>query len=321
MAQTESARRYALAMRRAVEAQFVVDLSAMTDDEAFVSAPATWADEVYDYDLSLPKSLGLTTGDTTAPGLYVNKIKDYVGNLNAFVAGYAVKRPTNVSRSDIDVVTLPGLSPQTFTSTNGLATYQQVVEWLLLCTGSSTWKTVASGQDPSTVCPADSPAVRARLLFRLDPWGRCDSASAAPPFGARFNSRWQAVAVNFVGTGVRDCSHASDPIACGTAQFIPYDLTHTGPAEVSDFNETWHTLELPIAQIEGAKGLAAEIVLDPLRDGWSTSYISPIARSELTVRPLGGDYVIEFAVTPEIVLPRIERVQVLVGSSSWVKQQ
>jgi hypothetical protein len=42
-----SARRLAVTARRAVEARFVVDLSEMNDSEAFVQAPAVWADEIY----------------------------------------------------------------------------------------------------------------------------------------------------------------------------------------------------------------------------------------------------------------------------------
>jgi hypothetical protein len=322
MAQTESARRYALAMRRAIEAQFVVDLSTMKDDEAFVAAPASWADEVYDYDLSLPKSLGLTVGNSSnGQGLYVNKVKDYVQNLTAFVAGYAVKRPTAVSRNDIDVLTLPGLKPQTYSSQNQTTTYQDPSEWFLMCKGSTKWTTIPVGTSPGAVCPAATPAVRAKLVFELDPWGRYNGSLVNGPFGARYNGRWQELAVNFVGTGVRDCTNALDPIACGTQEYVPYNLRHVGPASVTDFHEQWHILELPVALIEGGKGLAAEIVLDPLRDGWNTSYVSPIARTELELRPLGGAYELEFEVTPEIILERIERVQLLVGSSSWVKQQ
>jgi hypothetical protein len=322
VAETESARRYALAMRRAIEAQFVVDLSTMKDDEAFVSAPASWADEVYDYDLSLPQSLGLTVGDSSnGQGIYVNKIKDYVQNLTAFVAGYAVKRPTAVSRSDIDLVTLPGLKPQSYVSQNQTTTYQAPSEWFLMCKGSTTWTTIPVGASPGAVCPAAEPAVRAKLVFELDPWGRYNGTRINAPFGARYNGRWQEMAVNFVGTGVRDCTNALDPIACGTTEYVPYNLRHIGPASVTDYQEQWHLMDLPVAQIEAGKGLAAEIVLDPLRDGWNTSYVSPIARTELELRPLGGAYELEFEIAPEIVLERIERVQLLVGSTSWVKQQ
>ncbi|MBK7581174.1 MAG: hypothetical protein IPI67_13280 [Myxococcales bacterium] len=106
----ENSRRYALAARRATEARFVVDLSHLNQPEAFVGSPATWADEVYEYDLSLPGSVGLATGENQPGGIYANKVKDYVTNLESFVSGYAVTRPAAVAKDDIDVLTLPGLS-------------------------------------------------------------------------------------------------------------------------------------------------------------------------------------------------------------------
>jgi hypothetical protein len=127
--------------------------------------------------------------------------------------------------------------------------------------------------------------------------------------------------VDFVGTGVKDCTKAADPNGCYAQGFIPFNLTHAGPAWVTDYDEVWRFSDVPSGQIEGGKALAAEIWLDPLRDGWSTSYIAPVARTELLLRPVGGAYALEFLVGPEIVLHRIERVQLLVGSSSWVKQQ
>lgn len=56
----DNARRYALAARRGIEARYVVDLSTLTGPESFVESPATWADEVYSYDLSLPAAVGLS---------------------------------------------------------------------------------------------------------------------------------------------------------------------------------------------------------------------------------------------------------------------
>ena len=48
----ESSRRYSLAARRATEARYVVDLSELDKDEAFVASPKVWADEIYGYDLA-----------------------------------------------------------------------------------------------------------------------------------------------------------------------------------------------------------------------------------------------------------------------------
>jgi hypothetical protein len=143
---------------------------------------------------------------------------------------------------------------------------------------------------------------------------------ANEPYHRRYNGRWGLLAVNFIGTGVIDCAKAGDPYACYSQAFVRYDLSHVGPAQITDYDGIWRMLGVPIGRIEGAKGLAAEKWLDPLKDGWQTSYVSAVARSELELRPLGGAYELEFEVRPEVNLDRLERVQLLVGSTYWVKQ-
>ena len=159
-----------------------------------------------------------------------------------------------------------------------------------------------------------------KLEFTLDPWGRLDHHIANPPYQKRFNGRWDRLAVNIVGTGVKNCSLAPDPKGCYSEAFIPFSLTHVGPAWVTDYDEIWRQQDLPDGKIEAGKALAAELWLDPLKDGWSTSYISAVARTELAFRPLGGAYELEFKIGPEIDLDRIERIQLLLGSHYWVKQ-
>ena len=620
----DHARRYALAARRAIEARYVVDLSSLSDDEPFVASPRSWADEVYGYDLSLPAALGLSASGQRGGTAYSSKVKDYVSNLKAFVAGYAARRPSAVASNEVDVVTLPGLAPESpalvnlapaaaasggasqsstlngavasraadgntngvlanssvseTTATSGIASWWNIdlqkIDWIdnvtlwnrtdgtdfarafdLLvvvseepitaqfyfqaaflpgayrvkldgsfalpvkisvgrwgryvrvmpaivpfsilslaevevwgdapdnlalgkqATQSSTlraaseavdgfkgpietgvppegpvsysstigdygtWWQVDLGvrrqidrvelyharyytpdipprplhvlvadepfiergidailarrdvsefvvnidavsQEPSHVLPARkgryvriwmdagplllgevevlsrpiryssgaswmlhctndgsgapgwvsiadgcqrsgivSQVDRAKYEFALDPWGRLRGSIADEPFSRRHNVRWGPLAVNVVGSGVRDCSRAVDPKSCFAQGFINFDLNHVGSPWIADYDGVWRTQNMPPGRIEGGKALAAELWLDPLKDGWSTSYIAPVARSEWQLRPLGGTYEIELNVTPDVVIDRIDRVQLLVGSTSWVKQQ
>lgn len=334
----DNARRYALAARRSMEARYVVDLSTLNKPEAFVASPATWADEVYSYDLSLPAAVGLAVGQAQQGAIYPNKVSDYVGNLQAFEAGYAVTRPTAVASDELDVVTLPGLQgtatgvnadgnvcdPATDSSCTPSEWHRG--DWLVHCPDTDTWQGIdpklSSANDACGVgaTKAASPPDRIKLEFTLDPWGRLDHHIANPPYQNRFNGRWDRLAVNIVGTGVKDCSLAADPSGCYSQAFIPFSLTHVGPAWVTDYDGIWHQQDLPPGKIEAGKALAAELWLDPLKDGWSTSYISAVARTEFAFRPLGGAYELELEVGPEVNLDRIERIQLLLGSHYWVKQ-
>jgi hypothetical protein len=328
---TENARVMALAARRAIEAQYVVNLSELTSKEAFVQSPASWADTIYGYDLNLASSLGLIVGMATPGGINVNAITNYVTNLQNFVTGFAVSRPSAVAQNQIDVVTLPGLSASTPVTINGITAFPNIGTWSLHCSGGATpggtWVRVPS--DPTTVdtaClpvggPQSSHPDLASLDFSLDPWGRVSGGTGAPPVTKEYNSRWTQLAVNFVGTGIKNCAVAVDPQGCYASQWIPYNLTSNGPAWVTDYGQLWRFLDVPTGQIELAKGLAAELWLDPLQDGWSTPFIAGVARSELDQRPLGSSYNLLVTVGPEVTLANIQRIQLLVGSNAWVKQQ
>ncbi|HKQ69700.1 MAG TPA: hypothetical protein VJT73_10195, partial [Polyangiaceae bacterium] len=622
-ATVDHARRYALAARRAIEARYVVDLSSLSEDEAFVASPRTWADEIYSYDLSLPAALGLSTSVGQSGTAYSSKVKDYVNNLKAFVAGYAARRPLAVATNEVDVITLPGLAPESAAFVNlapaaataggasqsatlggavasraadgntsgvlannsvsqtgqvpGVASWWnldlQDYKWIdnitlwnrldivdstqtlpllvlvsdepitaqfyfqALSSPGATWylanldgsfalpikvsvgrwgryvrvlpavsffsnlslaevqvwgyapDNVALGrattqsstlraaseavdgfkgpietgvppqgpvsyastnadvgtwwqvdlgtqrqidrielyharalnvdspagvlhvliadepiverglqaivarsdvsdtvidvnavsQTPAHVLPgrkgryvriwstsgrillgevevlsrpvqypgwmlhctdagdgkpgwvplsqrcekagAVSRADRAKLEFALDPWGRLEGSISQEPFRRRHNVRWGPLAVNIVGTGVRDCAKATDSKGCFAQGFIPFGLSHVGTPWITDYNGIWRSANMPEGRIEGGKALAAELWLDPLKDGWATSYIAPVARSEWEHRPLGGAYEISLDISPDVVIDRIDRVQLLVGSSSWVKQQ
>jgi len=330
----ENARRYALAARRSIEARYVVDLSGISQPEAFVQSPATWADEVYGYDLSLPAAVGLSVGTAKEDGIYPNKVRDYVGNLESFVMGYAANRPAAVASREIEVVNLEGLKAgePIELPLDGGTIYADMGEWTLHCPEGSPvgegWVPIPRSRPASMACVGDvmvddltpTRPDLARMQFALDPWGRLNDHIANEPYARRFNGRWDLMAVNFAGTGIKDCDEASDPYACYSEGFIRYSLSHVGPAWVTDYDGIWRSLGVPIGRIEGAKALASELWLDPLKDGWNTSYISAVARTELRLRPLGGAYELEFVITPEIDIDRIERVQLLIGSTYWVKQ-
>jgi hypothetical protein len=327
----ESARRYAVAARREIEARYVVDLSALQGAEPFVAAPASWADGVYEYDLSPPSAVGVTTNhNTSAPAnaIYANVVTDYVSNLSGFVQGFAVNRPTATVATDDDMFTLVG--PDTFDEVSLSGQQVRVLDegslaWQFRCDSSASWIiNPAGGQVPGvdtlmTAC-GGSPPSRARIQFALDPWARPDGVVANPPFVNRYNVRWVQLAVNLVGTGLLDCSRAIDPSTCFSQSYVRMNLEQIGPAWVSDHNEDWRFNNAVDAHIEGGKALAAEQWLDPVANGFSKPYVAAVARQELRDRPVGGTYELELELGPEVQLNQLQSVQVLVQTAYWVKQ-
>jgi hypothetical protein len=354
----ESSRRYSALARRAVEAHYAVDLSLMKAPEPFVAAPSTWADEVYAYDLSLPAAVGLSVGEPVPGGIYSNKIADYVGNLRRFSQGFAVARPTATAHADTEIVTLAGpyatrtvKVKQNGIETGEMATLpaEDAMRWEVFCPNigsAGRWRQVAytaldSPSDPNLgsatpkwhdpPCECSLPETcstaiaarptRARVPFYLDPWGRLDDIvnNAAPSW--KYNARWSKLAVNLVGTAVKDCMLAADPLTCYSQSFLRFQLRHVGPAWVSGYDQEWHLFAVPVGQVEGAKALAIEQFLDPLTNSWGKSYVDAAARTELADRPLGGAYQLEIDLGPEVVLKHIERVQLLLATNYWVEQQ
>lgn len=331
----ENARRQAVAARRAIEARYVVNLSKMQGDEPFVKAPAQWADEVFDFDLDAPSSVGLSTVPGAGPdAIFPNKLVDYVGNLQSFVQGYNIRRPTAMAQGDTEVLSIAGPDVRdtiTTTTSTGPVTVevlsQEANRWLFHCPDTNTWVShPGTGQVPivagiGQACGTGAPPDQARVAVHLDAWGRIDGREAAPPFDVRHNTRWQRFAVNLVGTGIRDCSQAADPNACYQESFLRFNLRHAGPSWVTNFEEQWRLLGVPMARVEAGKAIAAEEWLDPLNNSWNQSFVSAAARAELFDQPLGGEYEFEFAMTPDVRLDRIQRVQILSETKYWVRQQ
>ena len=330
----EAARRHALIARKAIEGHFIVDLSELAQDEAFVASPRLWANQIYDYDLSLPAALGLDVPGAGSEVIAVNKIEDYVTNLELFVRGYSVTRPTAVARNEIEVLTLPGpIADESFS--HQLATdppetvtiYPNQGLWQAYCQSTQTWIAIPAGEpNLDTICgaasggEAGSPSAL-RLAFWLDPWGRKGGYGPADaPYESRHNGRWDRLAVNLVGTGLLDCSGAVDALGCYGSGYVRYNLEHTGSPWTTDYSGTWWKLEMPSGRIEGAKAVALERWLEPLVDGWNTPYISAATRTEFMNRPLGGEYLLELKLEPQVRAERIQRVQILVGSNYWVAQ-
>jgi hypothetical protein len=277
-----------------------------------------------------------------------------VSNLELFVAGYAIERPTAVARNDSEIITLAAPFAETSTDSSG-DSYPfldaKSLGWRFVCgSGKQVTNPAAAafgkldgpmlavcvheenGVSSMENCPKPfdeaalaelcdgNPPVRAEYRFWIDPWGRIGGNPFSEPFEARHNARWRQLAINMVGTGVRECEKASDPDQCYAEPFIRYGLRHVGPAWVTSYDLQWHALEIPSAVIEDGKALVIEEWLDPVSRGWSVAEVQAVARGELSGRPLGGVYELSIELTPDVRLSRIERIQMLTSVDYWVRQ-
>ncbi|MDX2054208.1 MAG: hypothetical protein SFV15_17540 [Polyangiaceae bacterium] len=330
----QSGRVMALAARRAIEARFVVNLSELTQDQPFVKAPSTWADEVYQSDLDAPAAVGLTPEGGQSDGIYPNKLLDYVGNLERFVQGYATAFPTSVASPDSEVLALPG--PDSYqdgavlSDPAGNATVRRLSAgskaWSFYCPGSSSWIphplanasiVNAQGSTLATACNGSAPS-QARYRFLLNPWGQLATSQFNQPFANRYNVRWRRLAVNLVGTGIRDCNSAPSPQDCVANAFVPFSMQHLGPSWVASQTQEWRTFAIPAGVIEGGKALAAEEWLNPVTQSWNLPSITNIGRGEFFGRPIDGVYDFVLNLGTDVHPERIEQVQLLLEQDYWV---
>ena len=333
----DGARRYAVAARRAIETNYVTELGSLTSPEAFVAAPAAWADDVYRYDLSMPSAVGLSTGQASDGSQYPNQVLDYVGNLERFVQGFAVQRPMSAA-NDTEIVTVPG--PGANIVVNGKVVPDPArTAWSVLCpagvscttAGSPGWCSAQTGVPLSQTC-AITPAsptgtvqyaapTKARATLYLDAWGQSIGRAPIVAYDSRVNARWGRFALNLVGNGIRDCSTAASPNDCQANQYLKYDLHHEGPSLAIGATRQWRLLDIPLAQVESGKAPTLGEFLDVEQNAWGKPFVEAVARAELIGRPMNGTYVIELTGDSTVTFDRIEALQLLYGSTYWVMQQ
>jgi hypothetical protein len=326
----ESSRRLAVAARRAVEAHFVVDLSELQSPQAFVDAPALWSDEVYRPDLDAPTVVGLSVSPDIAEAVFPNQILDYVENLERFVQGYTISYPTSVAVPDTEAITLPGPDfVQRFDDPEGPTIVDLdpgVLGWRFYCPQLDAWVPHPGvGETPlatraKQACNGERPT-RARYDFSMDPWARRNNSIGNEPLDQRHNVQWRRLAVNLVGTGIRDCELAGEPLECYSEAFLRFSLAHAGPSWTTNHAQQWRAFDLPTAFIEDGKALATEEWIDPVANSWNLAFVSNVTRGEFAGRPVDGAYELTLELTPDVRIDRIEHVQLLVETAYWVRQQ
>ncbi|RLB47561.1 MAG: hypothetical protein DRJ42_25160 [Deltaproteobacteria bacterium] len=134
-----------------------------------------------------------------------------------------------------------------------------------------------------------------------------------------YNYRADTVALNFVGTALRDCSDSDYPSSCYAAGYVPYSIEHIGPYTVRNHRGEDYDAPLYTGRIEHARGLAAERYLTNPLSSADRSLVEPYLHRELRGRPLDGTYVIRVWDEPGVDFNAIEDVQVLLNYIYWTR--
>lgn len=134
-----------------------------------------------------------------------------------------------------------------------------------------------------------------------------------------FNYRIEDVAVNFVGTGVRDCADSQVPSTCFAAGFVPYSLKHTGPLFVRNHVGADFPVSLFNGNIEHARGLGTERYLTNPLSSADRELLEPYMRREFNGRPLDGNFVLRVWDEEGVDFSAIADVQLFLRYRYWTR--
>jgi len=136
--------------------------------------------------------------------------------------------------------------------------------------------------------------------------------------GGNYNYRINDLAINLVGSNVKDCS--LDPGAgstCHANQFIPYDLIQDGVVKIRNHAGVELPFKLSVGRIHQAKGLASERLMTNPLSSTDSALIQQYRKNEFRGRPIQGVYTLRIHAVPSLRWTNIEDVQFVLGYRYW----
>jgi hypothetical protein len=134
-----------------------------------------------------------------------------------------------------------------------------------------------------------------------------------------FNYRIESVSLNFVGSGLRECSGSNLPSTCYSAGFLPYTFEHWGPYMVRNYDGQDYEAKLFTGRIEHARGLATERYLSNPLSSADAALIEQYTRSELQGRPLDGNFVVKVWEEEGMNFNAVEDIQLVLKYRYWTR--
>jgi hypothetical protein len=134
-----------------------------------------------------------------------------------------------------------------------------------------------------------------------------------------FNYRIDTLGLNFVGTGVRNCSGSDLPTTCYAGGFVTYSLEHQGPYYVRNHLGADFKADLFTGTIEHARGLGNErYVTNPLGSA-DKSLMDQYLRREFQGRPLDGNFILRVWEAEGVDFNAIQDVQIVLNYRYWTR--
>jgi hypothetical protein len=134
-----------------------------------------------------------------------------------------------------------------------------------------------------------------------------------------YNYRIDALAVNLVGTGLRDCALSPNPSTCYSAGNVPYSLHHLGPFVVRNHSGDLYEAPLYDGRIEHGRGLAAERYLSNPISSADRALLTDYWHTELRGRPLTGHYLLRIWDADGVTINRLEDAQIALNYRYWTR--
>ncbi len=134
-----------------------------------------------------------------------------------------------------------------------------------------------------------------------------------------FNYRIESIGLNFVGTGIRDCSDSDLPSTCYAGGYVPYTMIHEGPYYVRNHLGDDYRSRLFTGRIEHGRGLATERYLSNPVSSADQELLAPFIRNEFQGRPLDGNFVLRVWDDPDVNFDAIEDVQIILHYRYWTR--
>ena len=137
--------------------------------------------------------------------------------------------------------------------------------------------------------------------------------------GGNFNLRHITLAVNLVGTGIRDCGDAGE-MGCYSSGYTEYSLHHDAfQSKIVGWNGARQTFSFGSAAINHGKALTTErYITFPIGSADNAMLAQPgIEKVEFRGRPLDGSYRLRIWDNGSLQWDRLEDVQLVLKYRYW----